>query len=101
MILYSITPIFCVLLICGNYYSLTLKNGIQKSNLKLQKLQMGFEDEVEGLPKEIPRPNIISPATGKKNSELEKFLMMYTCKICNGRNAQMVTANLHVFIFDE
>jgi hypothetical protein len=59
---------------------------------------MGFEDGVEGLPKEMPRPNIIKPSTGKQNSELEKFLMMYTCKICNGRNAQMVTANLRVCI---
>jgi hypothetical protein len=94
MVPYSI---LCVLLITsGNCYSLSLKYGIQRSNLKLQKLQMGFEDGVEGLPKEIPRPNIITPATGKQNSELEKFLMMYTCKICNGRNAQMVTTNLHM-----
>ena len=39
---------------------------------------------------EIPRPKIIVPSKGKQNSHLEKFLMMYTCKICDGRNAQMV-----------
>jgi hypothetical protein len=39
---------------------------------------------------EIPKPKIITPSRGKKNSNLEKFLMMYTCKICDGRNAQMV-----------
>eukprot|EP01041_Mallomonas_annulata_P002140 gene2140-4172_t len=37
----------------------------------------------------IPRPNIITPSEGTK-SAIEKFLMMYTCKKCEGRNAQMV-----------
>lgn len=38
----------------------------------------------------IPRPNIIVPSRGSPNN-LEKFLMMYTCKICVGRNAHMVS----------
>lgn len=47
--------------------------------------------EMTGFGKsEIPKPEMIKPNRGKVNSELEKFLMMYTCKICNGRNAQMV-----------
>lgn len=47
--------------------------------------------EMTGFGKsEIPKPEVIKPNRGKVNSELEKFLMMYTCKICNGRNAQMV-----------
>lgn len=39
----------------------------------------------------IPKPTIITPATGKQHPQLEKFLMMYTCKICTGRNAQMIS----------
>jgi hypothetical protein len=42
---------------------------------------------------EIPKPKVIVPSRGKQNTNLEKFLMMYTCKICNGRNAQMVRMN--------
>ncbi|KAJ1439323.1 hypothetical protein B484DRAFT_444072 [Ochromonadaceae sp. CCMP2298] len=39
----------------------------------------------------IPKPNIITPAMGRpKNPNVERFLMMYTCKLCEGRNAQMV-----------
>jgi len=40
----------------------------------------------------IPKPNIITPAMGRpKNPNVERFLMMYTCKLCEGRNAQMVS----------
>lgn len=34
------------------------------------------------------RPNVITPTPGNANND--KFMMMYTCKICNGRNSQMV-----------
>lgn len=39
----------------------------------------------------LPRPKIITPSVGSMHPQLEKFLMMYTCKICTGRNAQMVS----------
>jgi len=38
----------------------------------------------------VPKPNIITPSYGPQKDTIEKFLMMYTCKICSGRNAQMV-----------
>ena len=38
----------------------------------------------------VPKPNIITPSYGPKKDAIDKFLMMYTCKICSGRNAQMV-----------
>eukprot|EP01036_Dinobryon_divergens_P027758 gene27759-36580_t len=38
----------------------------------------------------VPKPNIITPAYGPQ-SNIDKFLMMYTCKLCSGRNAQMVS----------
>jgi hypothetical protein len=34
-------------------------------------------------------PKVIVPTPG--NAKNEKFMMMYTCKLCNGRNAQMVS----------
>jgi transcription elongation factor Elf1 len=41
---------------------------------------------------EIPKPNVITPGSGgSANNEIEKFLMMYTCKQCNGRNAQLIS----------
>ena len=39
---------------------------------------------------QTPRPRIISPNRGT-HPELEKFMMMYTCKICKHRNAQMIS----------
>jgi hypothetical protein len=37
------------------------------------------------------KPNIVTPTAGTGgNSVIEKFLLMYTCKLCSGRNAQMV-----------
>jgi hypothetical protein len=37
------------------------------------------------------KPNTVTPTAGTGgNSVIEKFLMMYTCKLCSGRNAQMV-----------
>jgi len=41
--------------------------------------------------KSIPKPNVIVPSKGSQNPNLDKFLMMYTCKICTGRNAHMVS----------
>jgi hypothetical protein len=44
---------------------------------------------------EVKRPpnKVLKPSLGTKSSSvIEKFLMMYTCKICSGRNAQMVRA---------
>jgi len=39
----------------------------------------------------VPKPNVIVPSQGSTDKNIEKFLMMYTCKICNGRNAHMVS----------
>ena len=41
-------------------------------------------------PKQIPKPNVITPTTGSPNNK-DKFLMMYTCKLCQGRNANMIS----------
>lgn len=47
------------------------------------------ERDVKRQGKGFKAPNVITPSQGSKNI-IEKFLMMYTCKICKGRNAQMV-----------
>jgi len=39
----------------------------------------------------IPKPDIITPLAGTNNTNIERFLMMYTCKKCNGRNAQLIS----------
>ncbi len=41
-------------------------------------------------PQQIPKPNVITPTTGSPNNK-DKFLMMYTCKLCQGRNANMIS----------
>lgn len=38
----------------------------------------------------IPNTHKVIHPQGKLREEVEKFLMMYTCKICLARNAQMV-----------
>lgn len=38
----------------------------------------------------IPKPEILTPSA-QINPSIEKFMMIYTCKKCNGRNAQMVS----------
>lgn len=47
--------------------------------------------EGESIPESMPRPNVLVPSKGVAKDSVEKFLMMYTCKLCNGRNAQMVS----------
>lgn len=72
--------------VCESYKGSLVNLRPAKLSADLKRLQMtgGFGSS------EIPKPKIITPSRGKKNSNLEKFLMMYTCKICDGRNAQMV-----------
>lgn len=87
---YSISVLMIILL--SLHYNTALKSsGIKtqigtqsRSSVKHLKMTGGFGGS------EIPKPKIIVPSKGKQNSHLEKFLMMYTCKICDGRNAQMV-----------
>ena len=38
----------------------------------------------------VPVPKVLEPSKGTSKLAIEKFLMMYTCKVCSGRNAQMV-----------
>ena len=66
--------------------SLTIQNKHQNKILTQLKAGGGFDS------RSIPKPKVIVPSSGtKQNPNLEKFLMMYTCKICNGRNANMVS----------
>ncbi|RYH06582.1 hypothetical protein EON65_42710 [archaeon] len=37
-----------------------------------------------------PKPKVLEPSKGTSKLSIEKFLMMYTCKVCLNRNAQMV-----------
>lgn len=39
----------------------------------------------------IPKPEIVTPAAGTNNTNIDRFLMMYTCKKCNSRNAQLIS----------
>ena len=78
--------ILLILNVCESYKGSRKVPKVEKPMVDRRRLQMsaGFGSS------EIPKPKIITPSRGKKNSNLEKFLMMYTCKICDGRNAQMV-----------
>ena len=50
-------------------------------------LRMSAADDAAN---QIPKPSIITPTTGSPNNK-DKFLMMYTCKLCQGRNANMIS----------
>lgn len=43
----------------------------------------------------LSKPKVIKPTPGNANNE--KFVMMYTCNVCKGRNSQMVNIFLHNF----
>ena len=85
--------ILLILNVCESYKGSGIVPKVEKPMVDLRRLQMsaGFGSS------EIPKPKIITPSRGKKNSNLEKFLMMYTCKICDGRNAQMVMKICPIF----
>jgi hypothetical protein len=51
----------------------------------------GFQKQNESDKTIKSKPNTITASQGSQNPQLEKFLMMYTCKICTGRNAHMVS----------
>eukprot|EP01040_Poterioochromonas_malhamensis_P012302 gene12301-13455_t len=38
----------------------------------------------------LPFNKVISPPYGAKKSGVQKFMMMYTCNMCNHRNAHMI-----------
>lgn len=46
----------------------------------------------------LPKPNVITPSMGKNTDIIEKFLMMYTCKVCSGRNSQMVRTSVYSLV---
>lgn len=81
----SLGAFFLVMFLLSVELSYALKpTDVKINTAKRLKMSGGFGGS------EIPKPKIITPSKGKLNSHLEKFLMMYTCKICDGRNAQMV-----------
>ena len=46
----------------------------------------------DNTPSKFKKPKIISPNIHKpKSNAVEKFMMMYKCKVCSERNAQMVS----------
>jgi hypothetical protein len=67
--------------------SLSLAYGLRT---KFQFLRMQTDSPNKGFGSKTPAPNVIKPTPGT-SKDLEKFLMMYTCKLCDGRNAQMVS----------
>jgi transcription elongation factor Elf1 len=78
--------ITCLVTVCI-YFILQI---ITISSLRFSVINMAAEKGF-GAKRTIPKPKIITPSVGKVNTQLEKFLMMYTCKQCDGRNAQMVS----------
>jgi len=51
----------------------------------------GFAKEADSLLSQKKKKEIESIVPSKGTLNNEKFLMMYTCKVCNGRNAHMVS----------
>lgn len=81
-----------IIFVCDAFLSNPSRWSTQATfQLNHRKLQMDSSSRGFGSG-DSKQPNIIKPkgATNKSALGLEKFLMMYTCKLCNGRNAQMV-----------
>jgi hypothetical protein len=88
-----------VLVLCSHWPAFDVGNAyVQASHRVGTKAVMRMLSMKEGdgdKPRTIPRPNVITPSQGSTQHDIEKFLMMYTCKICQGRNAQMVWRALY------
>ena len=64
-------------------------NFQHKRRIKLHQI---FDSPSDPEPnKAMAKPTIISPTGKPGDANIEKFLMMYTCKKCNSRNAQFVS----------
>lgn len=74
--------ILCLFLLMSSVFSIV---NSRFKRLKFPRLQNSPQDSF------IPKPTIITPTGGVNNVNIEKFLMMYTCKKCNGRNAQLIS----------
>ena len=56
------------------------------------RLMLNDENNNDNIRPKFKRPKIISPNIHKPKSDaVEKFMMMYKCKVCGERNAQMVS----------
>ena len=86
----SFSVVFLVMFLVSVEVSYALKPVGVKADVALPHNSLKRLKMSGGFGSEMPKPKIITPSKGKLNSHLEKFLMMYTCKICDGRNAQMV-----------
>ena len=82
-----LTRIIDILLLCALLDVCVSFKDISPLRIRLAKIRSA-DDEAPIL---LPRPTIISPTNGANNLNIEKFLMMYTCKKCDGRNAQLVS----------
>eukprot|EP01038_Epipyxis_sp_PR26KG_P013349 gene13349-17905_t len=82
----------------GDIHSLNIRNYFkyQKLNNYPSVYSAGFgkqsDNNIGGgiSPGSIPKPTITSPGNAANNG-IEKFLMMYKCKICDYRNTQMIS----------
>lgn len=86
---YLICFFFCIFLLVfisvGDAYSLCRVNKFLFSKRFLNMNNNNSNNNEKKTPK------VIVPSTaGNGSPNIQKFLMMYTCKICDNRNAQMV-----------
>jgi hypothetical protein len=78
----------CSLIISQSFHVLLPQRGCGLKFRKVsvsKQLKASEKDDYDEL-----ENNVINPSTGVQRPGYEKFLMMYTCKLCLGRNAHMV-----------
>ena len=92
----SIICLFLIFFYSCHITAFILESRSRKLNV-VSRAKNGFGksfDSTEGTRK----PNVITPKVDQNS--IEKFLMVYTCKLCSCRNAQMVNfvCNLNFFV---
>lgn len=85
----------------SNFYISSSNDDVGNESANGNKVSKGFQTQQSSQAAtseaKISTNKVLKPSLGKKGgSAIEKFLMMYTCKICLGRNAQMVRIVLSV-----
>jgi hypothetical protein len=83
-----VTLIAILIVTCTSLRSL---NPLKTYRIKL--MAQGFGHDKQAIkPQHLSEtPGVIVPSMGNNRTAItDKFMMMYTCKLCTGRNAQMV-----------
>jgi hypothetical protein len=83
-----VTLIAILVVTCTSFLFL---NPLKTYRIKLMAQGFGQNNQATKPQHQSETPGVIVPSMGNNRTAItDKFMMIYTCKLCTGRNAQMV-----------